>query len=108
MTDITFTDIQKSGVLRKLARGGKEFVIKLRGEPDLLVIPQTTNNKKKKVIKCTEILTIPDEFKTKDKDYSNYDIDQPPVFRPATDGETYASVSPSFEHYFSAADFNQS
>ncbi len=108
MTAITHTDIVKSGILKKLARLGKEFTIKMRGEPDLLVIPQTAHNTKKKVVKCTETLTIPEIYKTIDKDYSNYDIDQPIVFRPATDGETYATISPSFEHYFTATDFNQS
>lgn len=106
MTDITFTDIQKSGILKKLARQGKEFVIKLRGEPDLLVIPQTASNKKKKVIKCTQALTIPDIYKTKDIDFSNYDIDQPLLFRPSRDDETCATVSPSVEHLLTA-DYDQ-
>jgi hypothetical protein len=106
MTDITFTDIQKSGVLKKLARQGKEFVIKLRGEPDLLVIPQTSEKKRKQLIKCSETLVIPDEYKTSEFDFSKYDFDTPYPVRPVADGETYASLSPSLEHLLTA-DFDQ-
>ena len=97
MTAITHTDIVKSGILKKLARLGEEFTIKMRGEPDLLVIPQTAGKKKKKLIKFTETITIPEVYKCFDLDFSNYDINQPPIIRPIKDGQSYATVSPSIE-----------
>jgi hypothetical protein len=101
MTAITLTDILKSGILKKLARQGESFVIKIKGEADLLVTPQTAKNKPKKLIKFSQKLTIPDNYKTSETDFSNYDLDQPPAFRPVQDDEAYATVSPSFEQYLS-------
>jgi hypothetical protein len=100
MTAITLTDIVKSGILKKLARQGESFVIKIKGEADLLVTPQTTKNKLKQLIKFGEKLAIPNIYKTSEIDFSKYDLDQPPTFRPVQDDETYATVSPSFEQYF--------
>lgn len=106
MTDVTYTEIVKSGVLRKLARKGEEFFIKLKGEPDLLVIPQTNEKKKKQTIRYTEPLTIPDQYKSNEYDFSNYDFDKPIPIRPERDDETYATISPSSEQYFTTTDSN--
>ena len=100
MTAITYTDIVKTGILKQLARNGEVFTIKIKGEADLLVTPQTSQNKEKKLIKLNQKLTIPDNFKTDEIDFSNYDLGAIPALRPAEDGATYASISPSFEHYF--------
>lgn len=102
MTAITYTDIVKTGILKQLARSGEVFTIKIKGEADLLVTPQTARNKEKKLIKFSQKLTIPKDLKTTEIDFSNYDFNNPSAIRPIEDGETYASISPSFEQYFHA------